>query len=191
MKPVFFQTPSELRAWFANNHAEKTELLVGFFKRSTKKPSITWDESVEEALCFGWIDGVRRSLGKEAYTIRFTPRKPTSIWSVVNVKRVKALIAKGRMMPAGLAAFEKRTPEKTGVYSFERTSELTPAQAKKLRGSAKAKTFFDAQPPWYRRAAVHWVTSAKKEETKERRLAQLIEDSASGRTIPPLTRSST
>jgi uncharacterized protein YdeI (YjbR/CyaY-like superfamily) len=188
VKPVFFATPARFRAWLEKNHAKKAELIVGFYKRGIGKPSLTWPESVDEALCFGWIDGIRKSLGAEAYTIRFTPRRPTSIWSAVNVRRVKALVASGKMRPAGLAAYRKRTPERTGVYSFERRSELTPAQAKELRANAKAKAFFDARPPWYRRAAIHWVTSAKKEETRARRLAELIACSARGRAIPPLVR---
>jgi uncharacterized protein YdeI (YjbR/CyaY-like superfamily) len=190
MKPKFFATPAQFRAWLGKHHATQKELLVGFYKRATGKPSITWPESVDEALCFGWIDGIRRSLGDEAYTIRFTPRKPTSIWSAVNVARVAELTQLGQMMPAGLRAFAARTPERTGVYSFERNAaaKLAPHEEKKLRANTKAAAFFDAQPPWYRRAAVHWVISAKRDETRERRLTQLIADSAAGRTIGPLTR---
>jgi uncharacterized protein YdeI (YjbR/CyaY-like superfamily) len=188
MKPTFFATPARFRAWLATNHAKKGELLVGFYKRGSGKPSITWPESVDEALCFGWIDGVRRSLGAEAYTIRFTPRKPTSIWSAINVARVKELVAKGRMQPAGLRAFELRTPERTGVYSFERSAaaKLEPAHEKALRANRKASAYFDAQAPWYRRACMHWIASAKKQETRDARVAQLIESSAAGREVPPL-----
>ncbi|HWL85273.1 MAG TPA: YdeI/OmpD-associated family protein [Polyangiaceae bacterium] len=190
MKPTFFADPAAFRAWLEKHHASKTELLVGLYKRGAGKPSITWPQSVDEALCFGWIDGVRRSLGEEAYTIRFTPRRPTSVWSTVNVARVAELTALGRMQPAGMRAFAARTPEKTGVYSFEQRAPLalTAAQEKTLRSNRKASAFFDAQPPWYRRAAIHWVVSAKKDETRQRRLAQLIADSATGRTVPPLTR---
>ena len=147
----------------------------------------------DEALCFGWIDGVRRSLGDEMYSIRFTPRKPTSIWSVVNVARVARLEKVGRMMPAGLRAFAARAPDRTGVYSFERNTAATlaPQEEKKLRANAAAFAFFEAQPTWYRRAAIHWVISAKRDETRERRLGHLIADSAGGRTIPPLTRPAT
>ncbi len=189
-KPSFFATPRDFRAWLEAHHQHEKELLVGFHKRKTDRPSITWPESVDEALCFGWIDGVRRSLGPEAYTIRFTPRKPTSIWSAVNVRRVSALTDEGRMRPAGLRAFAARTPERTGVYAFERNraAVLAPAQHKALRADRKAAAFFDAQPPWYRRTAIHWVISAKREETRERRLLQLITDSAAGRAIKPLTR---
>ena len=190
MKPKFFATPARFRSWLALHHATHKELLVGFYKRGTGKPSITWPESVDEALCFGWIDGVRRSLGSEAYSIRFTPRKATSIWSRINVARVAGLTERGRMSPAGLRAFQARTPERTGVYSFERKTpaKLGPREAKKLRANANARAFFSAQPPWYRRAAIHWVMSAKRVETRERRLEQLIGHSERGRTVPPLTR---
>jgi uncharacterized protein YdeI (YjbR/CyaY-like superfamily) len=190
MKPLFFATPAKFRAWLEAKHATEKELLVGFHKRGTGTPSITWPESVDEALCFGWIDGVRRSLGADAYTIRFTPRKPTSIWSAVNVARVAELTKLGKMRAAGLRAFAARTAEKTGVYAFERNeaAKLTPEQDARLRANRKAAAFFDAQPPWYRKTAIHWVISAKREETRERRLAQLIADSAEARTIPPLTR---
>ncbi len=190
MRPTYFRTPAAFRAWLAAHHHKKKELLVGFYKKGSGKPSITWPESVDEALCFGWIDGVRRSLGDDAYTIRFTPRKPTSIWSAINVKKVVALTRLGKMAPAGVRAFAARKPERTGVYSFERSeaATLTAAQEKALRANKKASAFFDAQAAWYRRAALHWVVSAKREETRERRLQQLIADSAAGRTVPPLTR---
>ena len=183
--PKFFATPAQFRAWLAQNHAKQAELLVGFYKRGTKKPSITWPESVDEALCFGWIDGVRRSLGDEAYTIRFTPRKKTSIWSAVNVARVAALKKAGKMHASGLEAFSHRTEERTGVYSFERAeaAKLTPAEEKKLRANAKAAKWLDAQAPWYKRAVLHWVTSAKRAETREKRLAVLIADCAAGQRI--------
>jgi uncharacterized protein YdeI (YjbR/CyaY-like superfamily) len=190
MKPKFFATPAQFRAWLEKHHAKAKELLVGFYKRDSGKPSITWPQSVDEALCFGWIDGVRKSLGEEAYTIRFTPRKATSIWSAINVARVAALTKEGRMTAAGSHAFSLRTPERTGVYSFERNeaAELDPSEAKQLRANKKAAAFFAAQAPWYCRAATHWIVSAKRPETRARRLAQLIADSAAGRTIPPLTR---
>jgi uncharacterized protein YdeI (YjbR/CyaY-like superfamily) len=188
-KPRFFATPAAFRTWLEANHATKAELLVGFHKTSSSKPSMTWPESVDEALCFGWIDGVRRSLGAEAYTIRFTPRKPTSIWSAINVAKVAALRAAGKMRPAGEAAFGKRTAERTGVYSFERreAAKLSPAQDAQLAAHPKAAAWFAAQAPWYRRTAIHWVISAKQEATRERRLAELIRDSAAGRRIKQLT----
>jgi uncharacterized protein YdeI (YjbR/CyaY-like superfamily) len=189
-KPLFFAAPKDFRAWLERSHAAKTELLVGFYKRGSDKPSITWPESVDEALCFGWIDGVRRSLGDDAYTIRFTPRKATSIWSAINVGKVTELEKLGKMRDAGRRAFAARTAARTGVYSFERNeaAKLTGAQEQALRANRKAAAFFDAQPPWYRRTATHWVISAKREETRARRLAQMIADSAAGRTIAPLTR---
>ncbi len=190
MKPMFFATPGELRAWLEAHHGTARELLVGFHKRATGRPSITWPESVDEALSFGWIDGVRRSLDSGAYAIRFTPRKATSTWSAVNVARVEALTKLGKMTPAGLGAFAARTPERTGIYSFERNAAavLPPDQAKRLRADRDANAFFEAQPAWYRRTAIHWVISAKRQETRERRFAQLVADSAAGRTVPPLTR---
>ena len=188
--PRFFATPAAFRAWLEKHHATKRELVVGFHKRATGKPSITWPESVDEALCFGWIDGKRQSLGATSYTIRFTPRKPTSIWSAINVAKVKKLTKAGKMHSAGIAAFAKRTPERTGVYSFERSEAavLPPDQAKRLAAHAKARAFFERQAPWYQRAAIHWVISAKQEVTRERRFTQLLADSAAGRTISPLTR---
>jgi uncharacterized protein YdeI (YjbR/CyaY-like superfamily) len=190
MKPTYFPTPAKLRVWFEANHETEKELLVGYYKTHTSKPSVTWPQSVDEALCFGWIDGVRRSLGEEAYMIRFTPRKSTSIWSAVNVARVAELTAAGRMQPAGLRAFAARKPEKTGVYSFERheAAKLSREQEKRLRANRKAAAFFESQAPWYRRAAIHWVITAKREDTRERRFVRLLEDSAAGRPVPPLTR---
>jgi len=187
-EPKYFATPAEWRAWLDDNHAKAKELLVGFHKRGTKKASITWPESVDEALCFGWIDGVRRRLGDEAYTIRFTPRKKTSIWSAVNVARIAELKKAGKMHASGLEAFSHRTEARTGVYSFERhaAAKLTPAEEKKLRANAKASKWLDAQAPWYKRAVLHWVTSAKREETREERLATLIADCAAGQRIKPM-----
>lgn len=188
MKPIFFEGPLAFRAWLETSHARETEVLVGFYKRGTGKPSMTWPEAVDEALSFGWIDGVRRSLGEEAYTIRFTPRKATSIWSAVNVARIEVLRGEGRLRPAGLAAFERRSEKRTAVYSFERKEEarLSPEEERQLRAKKKAAAYFDAQAPWYRRSATHWIVSAKKPETRARRLAQLIEASAEARPIGPL-----
>jgi uncharacterized protein YdeI (YjbR/CyaY-like superfamily) len=151
---------------------------------------MTWSEAVDEALCFGWIDGVRRRLDDESYTIRFTPRRPRSIWSAVNIERVHALRSEGRMRPAGLRAFEARADERSAIYAYEqrRGAKLEPAQERRFRANAQAWAFFNAQPPWYRRNATWWVISAKKEETRAKRLETLIEDSANGRTIRPLRR---
>jgi uncharacterized protein YdeI (YjbR/CyaY-like superfamily) len=189
MEPTFFATPAELRAWLEEHHESESELLVGFHKKGSGRPSITWPESVDQALCFGWIDGVRRSLGEDAYTIRFTPRKARSNWSAVNVARMNELIAEGLVAPAGLAAFERRSDDRTAIYSYEqrKTATLPPEYEQQLRSNEGAAEFFDSQPPWYRRTATHWVISAKREATRERRLAQLIEDSANGRRIGPLT----
>lgn len=186
----YFATPAAFRRWLARNHAGKKEQWVGFHKRATGKPSLTWPESVEVALTYGWIDGVRQSVDAERYRIRFTPRKPGSIWSAINVRTAKRLIAGGEMAPAGLAAFEARRDDRTAVYSFEQRKEakLPPPMLRALRADPKAWAFFESQPPWYRRTASFWVVSAKKEETRERRFAQLLADSAEGRTIAPLTR---
>jgi uncharacterized protein YdeI (YjbR/CyaY-like superfamily) len=191
MEPVFFATPAEFRAWLEEHHETSTELLVGFYKKGTGKPSITWPESVDQALCFGWIDGVRRSLGSDAYTIRFTPRKPKSVWSAANVKRAQELTELGEMRPAGQGAFEARTERRVGIYSYEQArdaAKLDAEQEREFRSNQAAWEWFERQPPWYRRSATWWVVSAKREETRRRRLATLIEDSANGRTIGPLTR---
>jgi uncharacterized protein YdeI (YjbR/CyaY-like superfamily) len=166
---------------------------VGFHKRHTSKPSVTWPESVDEALCVGWIDGVRKSIDATAYKIRFTPRKSGSIWSTVNVKRATALDAEGRMLPAGREAFTRRLEAKTAVYAYEqrKTAELTSAERKLLEADKIARTYFDARPPWYRRTALHWVASAKKPETRKKRLEVLIDSSHRQTTIPPLTRPGT
>ena len=189
VKPTFFATPAAFRQWLKKNHAATTELWVGFHKKGTGKPSITWPESVDQALCFGWIDGLRKSLGPESYVIRFTPRKSTSTWSAVNTKRAQGLIGLGLMQPAGLKAFEGRDVKKTNRYSFEREHVgLTHAYEKQFRSNARAWGFFQSQPPWYRRTATWWVVSAKQEATQLRRLALLISDSAAGRSIAPLRR---
>jgi len=190
VKPIFFATPADFRRWFEKNAAVKAEVLVGFHKRGSGKPSITWPESVDQALCFGWIDGVRRRVDDTSYTIRFTPRRKGSVWSVINIARAKELAAAGAMTRAGLAAFEARRDDRSAIYAYEqrRGAALEPEQEKRFKKNAKAWRFFSAQAPWYRRNATHWVTSAKKEETRERRLATLIADSAAGRTIRHLTR---
>jgi uncharacterized protein YdeI (YjbR/CyaY-like superfamily) len=190
VEPTFFATPEELRAWLEEHHDSESELLVGFHKKGSGRPSITWPQSVDQALCFGWIDGVRRSIDAESYSIRFTPRQARSTWSAVNVKRVGELTAEGLMHPAGLAAFERRTDDRTGIYSHERREQakLEPEQERAFKADAAAWAWFQAQPPWYRRTATHWVISAKREATRQRRLEQLIADCAAGVTIAPLTR---
>ena len=190
MEPVFFATRDELRAWLKRHHDERDELWVGLYKKASGKPSVTWPEVVDEALCFGWIDGVRRSLAPDSYANRLTPRRARSNWSAINIKRVRELTEAGRMTPAGLAAFEARADERSAVYSYEqrRAAQLEPGQEERFRAAAAAWDWFQARPPSYRRAAIHWVTSAKRAETRERRLTALIEDSAAQRPVKPLAR---
>lgn len=185
--PVFFATPEEFRVWLEENHATARELWVGYTKKGAGRPSITWPESVDEALCYGWIDGIRRSVDDTSYMNRFTPRRPGSNWSAVNIARVAELTAQGRMRPAGLAAFDRRRDETTAVYSYEQRHQaaLEEAEEQQLRANPAAWQFFQARPPSYRQAAIRWVISAKKAETRQSRLARLIEDSAQGRTVPP------
>ena len=186
-KATFFRSADELRAWLDAHHADRDEVYIGFYKTSAKKKGVTYKEALDEALCFGWIDGVRRSIDEERYEMRFTPRRQGSIWSRVNVGHVERLTKAGRMRPPGVAAFEARTAKRMGLYSFEqeRPKELDPARAKKLRANAAARKFFEAQPPSYRRTAAFWVMSAKKDETRDRRLDQLIHSSAKGEVAPP------
>ncbi len=184
----FFKTPSDLRKWFEVHHASAPELWVGYYKKDSGKPSISWPESVDEALCFGWIDGVRKSVDDISYKIRFTPRKPRSIWSAVNIKRAQELMEQGLMQPAGLRAFQARTENRSGIYSYEQRSlELPDRYGKKLKKHPAAWEFFQAQPPSYRKAANWYVLSAKKEETRLKRLEQLIAHSEAGRRIPQFT----
>lgn len=192
MKPAdvtFFPAPAHFRKWLAKNHAEAEHLWVGYYKKDSGQRSITWPESVDEALCFGWIDGLRKSLDERRYTIRFTPRKPRSVWSAVNVARVKTLTAEGRMRSPGLAAFEQRRENRSGIYSYEqRGDQLAEPYAGELRKDRAAQRFFQEQPSSYRKAAGWWVVSAKKEETRRARLAKLIDLSRKGRRIPQFTR---
>ena len=187
MKPTFFRTPAAFRAWLDRNHDKVRELVVGFHKMDSGRPSVTYPEALDEALCFGWIDGVRRSLDADSYTIRFTPRKTKSYWSLVNLRKVKVLIEAGRMAPAGLAAYERRDESTAQKYSFEnRPSRLPPAYEKRLRANKVAWADWNSRPPGYRRTAAFWVTSAKLEATRERRLASLIAAAAARRMVPPL-----
>ena len=190
MQPTTFETPEDFRAWLERYHDSERELWVGYHKKGSGKPSMTWPESVDEALCFGWIDGLRKSIDAERYMIRFTPRRARSVWSAVNIERVAALTQERRMRAAGRTAFEARREDRSGIYSYEQREKavLDPAFEKRFRAKRKAWTFFEAQANWYRQAAIRWVMTAKKEETRERRLGTLIEDSAAGRTVPPLTR---
>ena len=184
MPPIFFPTPKDLRQWFERNHASEPELLVGFYKRGSGKPSITWPESVDEALCVGWIDGVRQSGGEDWYAVRFTPRRKGSIWSAVNIRKVDVLTREGRMQPLGLAAFAARKENRSGIYSYEqRRDELEEPYAGLLKANAAAWKFLQAQSPSYRKTAGWRIVSAKREETRLRRLAELIAASAEGRRL--------
>ncbi len=188
MEVRHFASPLEFRAWLSEHHETATELWVGLRKMGSARPGITWREAVDEALCFGWIDSVGRRIDDQSYTVRFTPRRKGSNWSKVNVERVRELTGRGLMQPAGLRAFEARDQGRTGVYSYEAPElGLDRAVEEGLRSRLAAWDFFSAQPPWYQRAAGHWVMSAKREETRARRLAALIEDSANRRRLRALT----
>jgi uncharacterized protein YdeI (YjbR/CyaY-like superfamily) len=184
VNPRFFKTPSAFRKWLAAHHVTSKELWVGFYKKNSGKPSIDWPESVEEALCFGWIDGVRKRIDDASYQIRFSRRRPGSIWSAVNIKIAQRLIKEKRMQPAGLKAFEARKEYRSGIYSYEqRSPELEEKYARKLKRNGAAWKFFQAQPPSYRKTINWWIISAKQEETSLKRLAKLIEASAKGRRL--------
>ena len=179
MNPRFFKTPSAFRKWLAANHDKAKELLVGFYKKDSGKASITWPESVDEALCFGWIDGVRKTIDDQSYTIRFSPRKPESIWSAVNIRNVERLTAEKRMQPGGLKAFAARKEYRSGIYAYEqRPAELVEPYASQFRRNKAAWKFFQVQPPYYRKTMTWWIVSAKREETRLSRLGKLIETSA-------------
>lgn len=183
-KPTFFKTPADFSKWLTKNHKTIVELWVGFYKKDSGKPSITWPQSVDEALCHGWIDGVRKSVDETSYKIRFTPRRPRSIWSAVNIKRVAELTKEGRMTPAGEKAFAARLESRSGIYAYEqRSPELPEEYAKELRKNKAAAKFFESQPPSYRKLAMWWIVSAKQEETRLKRLAKLIEASANQRRV--------
>lgn len=182
-EPTYFPTDTDFRRWLEANHETAPELLVGFWKKSSGKPSIDWPQARDQALCFGWIDGVRRSLGDDAYTIRFTPRRKGSIWSKVNVARFEALKADGLMTSAGERAYEENK-HKSGLYAYEQPlTELSPDEEAQFRSAKAAWDDWERRPPGYRKVELHWITSAKKPETRARRLATLIEDSAAGRKI--------
>jgi uncharacterized protein YdeI (YjbR/CyaY-like superfamily) len=189
MKPCFFRSPTDFRRWLEQHAAKSRELLVGFYKVGSGKPSMTWPQSVDQALCFGWIDGVRRNLDVTRYTIRFTPRKPRSVWSAVNIRRVAELRELGLMQPPGLEAFEARRENRSGIYSYEkRPARLPEPYAGELKAVPRAFEFFAGQAPSYRRAAIWWVISARQEATRLRRLGLLISDSEHGRRISQFVR---
>jgi uncharacterized protein YdeI (YjbR/CyaY-like superfamily) len=179
---IFFASPAELRAWFDEHHETAEDLWVGYYRKSTGQPTVTWPEAVDEALCVGWIDGIRYRLDDTRHAQRFTPRRKGSIWSAINTKRAGELIAEGRMRPAGVKAFDARSPEKTAIYSYEReTAAFSDDQQRRFEADRSAWEFFQAQAPSWRRAITHWVSSAKRAETRERRFEQLVEDSRAGR----------
>ena len=189
LKATYFATPAAFRAWLAEKHDREDVLWVGYWKKATGRPSITWPESVEQALCYGWIDGLRRSIDDERYAIRFTPRREGSTWSARNLETYADLDGRGEIEAPGRAAFERRDPENTNRYSFERERvELADEYRRLLEADEAAWAFFQSQPPSYRKPAVHWVMSAKRESTRRRRLEALIEDSAAGLRIKPLRR---
>ena len=183
-EPVFFPTEADFRRWLEANHETAPELLVGFWKKSSGKPSIDWPQARDQALCFGWIDGIRKSLGEDAYTIRFTPRRKGSIWSKVNVERFDALKTAGLMRPAGEHAYE-RDKHRSGVYGYEKPlASLEGHEEKLFRKNKAAWADWEKRPPGYRKTVLHWVTSAKRPETRAKRLATLIESCGAGEKIP-------
>jgi uncharacterized protein YdeI (YjbR/CyaY-like superfamily) len=185
---TFFETPLQFRAWLQKHHRTAQELWVGYYKKDSGKPSLTWPESVDEALCFGWIDGIRKRLDDERYVIRFTPRRRGSIWSTVNTRRMEELTRAGRVRAAGRAAFEAREAKKSGVYSFEQQEAVAfePSLERQFKANRPAWTFFAAQPPGYRRLATFYVMSAKRDETRRRRLETVIGLSEAGRRLDPM-----
>jgi uncharacterized protein YdeI (YjbR/CyaY-like superfamily) len=181
---IFFSSPGAWRAWLEEHHEHESEVLVGFYKTASGRATMTWSQSVDEALCFGWIDGVRRRIDEHSHSIRFTPRKPRSTWSAVNIEKAERLIAERRMRPAGLRAFNARTEERSRIYAFEQGAVELPKEAERqLRADPAAWSYWQARPPGYRRVAAWWLISAKRPETRARRLATLIEDCAAGRLI--------
>lgn len=187
--PTFFPTPADFRAWLEREHATASHLWVGYYKKATGRPSVTWEETVDEALCFGWIDGIRKSRDAESYAIRFTPRRPKSVWSQRNIDLVKRLTAEGRMRPEGLAAFaHKDVHPHSGYRASDRSHDLTDEMLRRFEAAAEAWDFYQSQPAGYRRTSARWVMSAKREETRQRRLTTLIEDSAQGLRIKQLRR---
>lgn len=183
-----FRTPAAFRTWLTRNHAKSRELILRCYKKHAAERGLTYAQALDEALCFGWIDGIRRSVDADSFSVRFTPRKPRSIWSRVNIAHVERLMAAGRMTKPGLDAFALRDEQRTGIYAFERQSELEPAFAATFRADKAAWRYYQKQAPWYRRTSTHWIMSAKKEETRAKRLALLIECSARGEPIPQLDR---
>lgn len=185
MKPTFFRSPADFRKWLARYHASKRELLVGFYRKASGRPSITWPESVDEALCFGWIDSIRRNINEISYSIRFTPRRPGSVWSSVNTRRAQALIEQGRMRPTGLQVFKARRANTSGIYSYEqRKLNLEEPYNQLLKKNKAAWRFFQTQPASYRKAVYWWIMSAKRDETRLKRLERFVAVSARQQRLP-------
>ena len=188
MKPIFFSNSSKMRAWLEKNYKKEKELQVGFYKVRTRKPSITWSQSVDEALCFGWIDGIRRSIDEESYMIRFTPRNPNSTWSAVNIKKVHELIRLGKMKPEGLEAFAKREEKKSAIYAYEKKPiQLSEEFESIFKANLKAWEHYQSMAPSYRKTTSNWVMSAKQDTTQRKRLETLIKDSEEKSVIKPLS----
>ena len=183
--PIFFAKPVTFRAWLEKHHQTKREQWVGFHRKASGRPSITWPEAVDEALCFGWIDGLRKTIDAESYKIRFTPRRPTSNWSAINIRRMKELMRERRVQPAGRKAFQKRVPERSGIYSYEnrKSATLNAVETKEFRAENAAWEFFRGQAASYRQTAIWWIVSAKRPQTRQDRLRKLIAFSKAGRKI--------
>jgi uncharacterized protein YdeI (YjbR/CyaY-like superfamily) len=188
IQPTFFARQSDFRKWLEQNHDSESELFVGYYKVGSGKPSMTWSESVDQAICFGWIDGIRKSIDADSYFIRFTPRNPKSIWSAVNIKKVETLTAQGLMKAAGIAAYNLRKAHKSGTYTYENKEIKLPEEfEKEFISNEKAWAYFQAMPFSYRKPAIYWVMSARQETTRNKRLDELIRDSEAGRKIKPLS----
>jgi uncharacterized protein YdeI (YjbR/CyaY-like superfamily) len=178
MTPLFFTNQDDFRKWLAENHKKETELLVGFYKKESGRPTMTWSQSVDQALCFGWIDGVRKSIDKDSYCIRFTPRRPTSIWSDINIQKIEELKKEGLIQPSGIAAFKNRKASKSRIYSFETETKKLPDQFElKFKANIIAWDFFTRQAPSYQKTIIHWIVTAKQEKTKLTRLVRTITES--------------
>jgi uncharacterized protein YdeI (YjbR/CyaY-like superfamily) len=187
-QPIFFATPAQFRTWLKRHHARKSEQWVGFYRKTTGQPSITWPESVDEALCFGWIDGLRKSIDTKSYKIRFTPRRLTSVWSAINIRRMEELIRQDRVHQTGADAYARRSTAKSGIYSYEnrKAATLDPTSERKFRADRSAWKWFQAQAPGYRQTVIWWIASAKRLETRDKRLSILIADSKAKQKIKPL-----
>jgi len=188
--PIFFSTPAQFRAWLKKNHASCSQQWIGFHRKASGLPTITWPESVDQALCFGWIDGLRKRVDEKSYKIRFTPRSDSSAWSAINIRRFEELKREGLIHPAGTKAYARRNVNKSRIYSYEnrKSAVLSPSAQKQFRSKPKAWRWFQDQAPWYQKTVIWWVVSGKRPETQQKRLATLITDSSAGQRIRPLRR---